>query len=322
VLVRVRGAAKTFGATRAMAAVDLDLAAGSIRALLGQNGAGKSTLIKVLAGVYHLDAGEVTIAGHPLGSPGAKASISFIHQDLGLVPGLSVGENVALGAGYPRRGPRIDWRGVRRRAERALEIIGSAVDPSTRLADLSRTEKSLVAIARALVVEDARVLVLDEPTASLPVDETHRLFTVLRQVRDGGMGLLYVSHRLDEVFELADCVTVMRDGRVVAEGPLDGFTPADVVAHIVGREPVPQPPPAPAAATSTLLALDGVAGDRVGPESTSAPSTSSTRCWTAPSPAAWRPCSSPPISRRWPRCVIGPWSSRTASSCGRSRAPI
>ncbi|WP_322769655.1 sugar ABC transporter ATP-binding protein [Frankia sp. Cr1] len=268
-LVRVRGADKTFGATRALASVDLDLAPGSIRALLGQNGAGKSTLIKVLAGVYPLDAGEVSIAGHPLGSPEAKASISFIHQDLGLVPGLTVAENVALGAGYPRRGPRIDWRGVRRRAESALEIVGSGVDPSARLANLSRTEKSLVAIARALVAEDARVLVLDEPTASLPVDETHRLFSVLRQLRDGGMGLLYVSHRLDEVFELANCTTIMRDGRVVTEGPLEQFSPADVVAHIVGRKPVPPPPPAPRSTTSTVLDLVGLVGDRVGPVSLS-----------------------------------------------------
>jgi ribose transport system ATP-binding protein len=265
-LVRVRGADKTFGATRALASVDLDLAPGSIRALLGQNGAGKSTLIKVLAGIYSLDAGEVSIGGHPLGTPEAKQSISFIHQDLGLVPGLSVAENVALGAGYPRRGPAIDWRAVRTRCERALDLVSSDVDPQARLADLSRTEKSLVAIARALVV-DARVLVLDEPTASLPVDETHRLFGVLRQLRDQGMGLLYVSHRLDEVFEIADSVTIMRDGWVVTDSPLADVTPGDVVAHIVGRKPVPPPPPAPSATTSTVLQLDGVVGDRVGPVS-------------------------------------------------------
>lgn len=265
-LVRVRGADKRFGATHALDSVDLDLAPGSVRALLGQNGAGKSTLIKVLAGVYTLDSGDITIAGHPLGSAAAQASISFIHQDLGLVPGLSVAENVALGTGYPRRGPRIDWRGVRRRAEAALEIVGSDVDPRTRLADLSRTERSLVAIARALVV-DARVLVLDEPTASLPVDETHRLFEVLRRLRDGGMGLLYVSHRLDEVFEIADAVTIMRDGAVVADAPLAELTPADVVAHIVGRTPVPPPPPAPTGSTATVLALHDVVGDRVGPVS-------------------------------------------------------
>jgi ribose transport system ATP-binding protein len=128
-LVSVRGASKRFGATQALCDVDLDVLPGSVLALLGQNGAGKSTLIKVLAGVYSLDSGEVTVAGHPLGSSEATGRISFIHQDLGLVPGLSVAENVALGTGYPRRRGLIGWAEARRRAERALEIVGSGLDP-------------------------------------------------------------------------------------------------------------------------------------------------------------------------------------------------
>jgi len=267
-VVRVRGACKRFGATQALDEVDLDVRPGSVLALLGQNGAGKSTLIKVLAGVYSLDRGEVTVAGHPLGSPEAAGRISFIHQDLGLVSGLTVAENVALGTGYPRRNGLIRWREARRRAERALEIVGSSVDPRTRVADLSRTDRSLVAIGRALVV-DAEVLVLDEPTASLPVDETHRLFSVLRRLRDDGLGLVYVSHRLDEIFEIADRVTVMRDGRVVEDGPLAATTPAEVITHIVGRKPVPPPPPSPPADRPPVLSLDGVVGERVGPASLS-----------------------------------------------------
>jgi ribose transport system ATP-binding protein len=266
-LVQVRGASKRFGATQALAGVDLDVHPGSVLALLGQNGAGKSTVIKVLAGVYTLDAGEVTICGAPLGSEVASRSISFIHQDLGLVDGLSVGENVALGTGYPRTaGPFIGWRTVRERAARALELVGSEVDPSARVADLSRTEKSLVAIGRALVV-DAKVLVLDEPTASLPVDETYRLFRVLRRLRDEGLGLVYVSHRLDEVFEIADHVTVMRDGAVVADAPIAELTPSAVVEHIVGRTPVPPPPPVARRADEAVLVLDQVVGQRVGPVS-------------------------------------------------------
>ena len=267
-VVRVRGACKRFGATQALDEVDLDVLPGSVLALLGQNGAGKSTLIKILAGVYSLDRGQIDVAGHPLGSPEATGRISFIHQDLGLVAGLTVAENVALGTGYPRRRGLIGWADARRRAERALEIVGSSVDPRARVADLSRTDRSLVAIGRALVV-DAQVLVLDEPTASLPVDETHRLMTVLRRLRDDGLGLVYVSHRLDEVFEIADRATIMRDGRVVADGPLADTTPAEVITHIVGRKPVPPPPPSPPADRPPVLELDAVIGERVGPVSLS-----------------------------------------------------
>jgi ribose transport system ATP-binding protein len=267
-LVRVRGASKRFGATQALDGVDVDVRPGSILALLGQNGAGKSTLIKVLAGIYGLDAGEVTICGARLGSAEAKARIAFIHQDLGLVPGLSVAENIALGSGYPRRSRLINWTKALERAERALAIVGSTVDPRTFVADLSRTEKSLVAIARALVV-DAQVLVLDEPTASLPVDDAQRLFTVLRRLRDDGMGLVYVSHRLDEIFELADRVTVMRDGRVVADGPIADMTPEQAVRHIVGRTPIPPPPAAPPQDERLVLELHDVVGERVGPVSLS-----------------------------------------------------
>ena len=265
-VVTVRGASKRFGATQALDEVDLDICEGEVLALLGQNGAGKSTVIKVLAGVYELDRGTATVEGHPVGTPAAEGLISFVHQDLALVPGLSVAENVALGAGYPRRGKLIAWGAARERARRALSLIGAGIDPRDRVADLSRTDKSLVAIARALVV-DAKVLVLDEPTASLPVDETHRLFTVLRRLRDEGLALVYVSHRLDEVFEIADRMTIMRDGRVVAESTTAATNPQDVVTAIVGRKPVPPPPPSPPADEQRVLVLEDLVGERVGPVS-------------------------------------------------------
>ena len=267
-LVRVRGASKRFGATQALDEVDLEIQAGSILALLGQNGAGKSTLIKVLAGIYAPDAGDVTVCGSELGTPGAAGRIAFLHQDLGLVPGLSVAENVALGAGYPRRYGLIARSQGRERAERAMAIVGCAADPRSLLGELSRTDRSLVAIARALVV-DAQVLVLDEPTASLPVDEAERLFGVLRRLRDDGMGILYVSHRLDEVFALADHVTIMRDGKVVADRPLAEISPEEAVREIVGHNPVPPPPPAPSNNERRVLELSDVVGERVGPVSLS-----------------------------------------------------
>ena len=267
-LIRIRGASKRFGATQALDRVDLDVPGGSVLALLGQNGAGKSTLIKVLAGVYELDAGSVTVCGHDLGTAEARPRIAFVHQDLGLVGELSIAENVALGAEYPRRRGLIDWSSAHDKAARALRLVACDIDPRTRVSELSRTERSLVAIARALVL-NSEVLVLDEPTASLPVDETERLFGVLRSLRDSGLGVVYVSHRLDEVFAIADRVTVLRDGRVVANGDLEGMSSDELVSHIVGGVPTPQPPLLTARDRPVVLTLEELIGTRVGPVSLS-----------------------------------------------------
>jgi ribose transport system ATP-binding protein len=268
VLVDIRGLSKRFGATQALDRVDLRVLGGSVVALLGQNGAGKSTLIKILAGVYGADDGEIDVCGAPLTGPPPAATVAFLHQDLGLVDGLTVGENIALGTGYPRSRGRIDWRECRAQARRALDLVDSDADPDQRVADLSRTDKSLVAIARSLIV-DARVVVLDEPTASLPVQETERLFAVLRRLRDQGLGLVYVSHRIDEVFAIADRITVLRDGRVVTDGAIADTTPAELVRAIVGKTPAPPPPPAPGRDRELALTLSDVVGQRVGPVSLS-----------------------------------------------------
>ncbi len=269
VLVDIRGVTKRFGATQALGGVDIQVRAGSTLALLGHNGAGKSTVIKILAGVYTKDEGEITVCGQPLtgGAPPAD-TVAFIHQDLGLVDGLSVAENIALGTGYPRKNGLIDWTASRRRAERALELVGADISPRARVADLSRTEKSMLAIGRALVV-DARVLVLDEPTASLPVNETHRLFSVLRRLRAEGLGLVYVSHRLDEVFEICDRATIMRDGLVVADLEVAKTNPSEVIELIIGSKPIPPPPPT-IRGGKVLLELRDVVGERVGPVSLAA----------------------------------------------------
>ena len=142
--------------------------------------------------------------------------IAFIHQDLGLIDWMTVAENICMTLGFPRRLGMIDWDAARRRAARALDTLGADIDPDTRIQNLSRTEKSLVAIARALAAEP-EILVLDEPTASLPADEVARLFSALRRLRARGVAMIYVSHRLDEVFEIADRMVVLRDGRVAGE---------------------------------------------------------------------------------------------------------
>jgi ribose transport system ATP-binding protein len=232
-----RNVGKSFLATAALTDVSLDLRRGEILALLGENGAGKSTLIKILAGVFPMDTGSITYAGRPIiGTERRRLPIAFIHQDLGLIEWMTVAENICLTLGYPRRYGMIDWDGGIARARLALDRLDADIDPERRVNELSRTEKSLVAIARALAAE-ARVLVLDEPTASLPGDEVARLFAALGRLRAQGVAMIYVSHRLDEVFELADRVVVLRDGRVVGQCAVADTTPEKLILMIVGREP-------------------------------------------------------------------------------------
>jgi ribose transport system ATP-binding protein len=235
-LLAVRGVSKQFGGTKALSDVGLEVDAGEIVALLGENGAGKSTLIKILAGVYPLDEGSVSWRGGDASRSLRHLPIAFIHQDLGLIDWMTVAENICLTLGYPRRHGMVDWRAASQRAATALASLGADIDPDVRIQDLSRTEKSLVAIARALAAE-TEILVLDEPTASLPADEVARLFAALQRLRDRGVGMIYVSHRLDEVFEIGDRVVVLRDGRVAGERRIAETTPEEVILLIVGREP-------------------------------------------------------------------------------------
>ncbi|MFJ8534034.1 sugar ABC transporter ATP-binding protein [Streptomyces sp. NPDC093591] len=275
-LVRIRGLSKRFGGTLALAGVDLDVHTGSVLALLGPNGAGKSTLIKVLAGVHHADAGQITVAGQPLGSHAASGSMSFIHQDLGLVEWMTVAENIALSTGYPRRAGLISWRRTRERCTEALAIVAGHLDPDAPIAHLPPAERSLVAIARALAAR-AQLIVLDEPTARLPAADCARLFRVLHALRDRGHGILYVSHRLDEVYEVADTFAVLRDGHLVSHGSLADRTPARLVHDIIGEElpglphsrlrasgGTPTPATAPAGGPA-VLTLDGVRTSGTGP---------------------------------------------------------
>ncbi|MEU3727546.1 ATP-binding cassette domain-containing protein, partial [Streptomyces sp. NPDC031705] len=262
-LVRVRGLCKRFGGTLALDSVDLDLHRGSVLALLGPNGAGKSTLIKVLAGVHRADAGRVTVAGQPLGSHGAARHLSFIHQDLGLVEWMTVAENIALGTGYPRRAGLISWRRTREQCGEALAVVAGHLDADARIADLAPAERSLVAIARALAAR-AEVIVLDEPTATLPAADCARLFGVLHTLRDRGHGILYVTHRLDEVYRVADGFAVLRDGRLVERGAVADYGPARLVHAVVGHEPARRRRAA-APAGAPLLRRVGVRSAHAGP---------------------------------------------------------
>ena len=264
-LIQFSHISKRFGGTRALEDVSLDLFQGEILALLGENGAGKSTLIKILADIFKPSAGEILFRGEPYvhrpPSPHTRQPVAFIHQDLGLIEWMTIAENVGLAQGFSRSRGLIDWRATEERAVEALRVVGVDLDPAQRVSDLTRTEKSLVAIARALAVE-ADVLVLDEPTASLPADEVERLFKALRPLRDRGVGMIYVSHRLDEIFRIADRVAVLRDGRLIGQRPVADTTPTELVEMIVGRPTSQLFEKAPSRSGKTVLGVrDLVSGD-------------------------------------------------------------
>ena len=241
-LLEVRGVSKAFGPTEALVEVDFDVRAGEIHALVGQNGSGKSTLVKILAGVHDPDGGSIALEGEEFDPrrPGEARlrGLRFVHQDLGLVDSLDVVENLALGRGYDVRFPRrISWRHERSQAHAALADLGYELDVRSLVGSLRASERTGIAIARALDGWEsaARLLVLDEPTASLPEAETARLFDVVRTIRARGVGVIYVSHHLDEVLALADRVTILRDGARVGTFDAEDLDHDRMVELIVGR---------------------------------------------------------------------------------------
>jgi ribose transport system ATP-binding protein len=254
-LLELSGIVKQFPGTLALDQVDLDVKAGEIHALLGQNGAGKSTLIKVLAGIYAPTGGLVRWRGEIADPTAMHLPITFIHQDLGLVESMTVAENIALLTGYPRKRGIIDWRGASAAASAALRTMESSIDPEVRVGTISAAEKSIVAIARALAFR-SDLLILDEPTAALPAGDVDLLLDKLKRLRASGIGLLYVTHRLDEVFRIADRVTVLRDGRRVATRAVNEISPGDLVSWIVGGALTETTIASRAASTGPLLSLE------------------------------------------------------------------
>ena len=244
-VLRIEHLSKTFPGQVALSDVSISVAAGEVHALVGQNGSGKSTLIKVLSGYHQPDPGAHAWANgdEPLtlgdGHAAAAAGIRFVHQDLGLVGSLSAVENIALTAGYHvGRFGRIRWRDEVRRTRESLDVLGLAdIDVKAPISDLPPSQRTAVAIARALVgwEEGAHLLVLDEPTATLPGNDVHRLFEVIHRLKERGVSIVYVSHHLDEVFELADRVTVLRDGKLAATVPVTDLDHLRLVELIVGH---------------------------------------------------------------------------------------
>jgi simple sugar transport system ATP-binding protein len=237
-VVEMRDISITFGSVRALDEVSLRLRAGEVHALMGENGAGKSTLIKALTGVYSIDSGTVLVGGeqHEFSSPAASqaAGISTVYQEVNLLPNLTVAENMLLGR-EPRRFGGINVRAMNRRARATLESLGIDIDPTSELGEHPIAVQQLVAIARAVDVE-ARVLILDEPTSSLDADEVEKLFEVMRGLRDQGVAIVFVSHFLDQVYEIADRMTILRNGRLVEERMVAETSQLELVRLMIGRE--------------------------------------------------------------------------------------
>ena len=239
VLVSARNVAKTFPGQIALHGVDLTIAPGEVHALVGCNGSGKSTLIKILAGVLSADPGaEIDVAGGTGAAGHGGPQIRCMHQDLGLVDGLSVVDNVGLADGYRMRRGRVMWKEQRRRTRELLSHVGlGGIDIDAQLGSLGQLTRIRVAMARLMGGwgGEPGLLILDEPTASLPESEAEPLFELVRDIRSRGSSVLYVSHRLAEVFDLADTVTVLRQGRVVHTGPVDGLDRRRLVELMVGH---------------------------------------------------------------------------------------
>jgi rhamnose transport system ATP-binding protein len=247
ILLELRHAAKSFGAVQAVVDGTVELRAGEVHALLGENGAGKSTLVKILAGVYAPDSGTLTVAGRQVtlhGPASARAAgIAVIYQEPTLFPDLTVAENMFIGRQPLRSGRRIDQRAMRAESSAIFERLGVPLDPSRIARGLSIADQQVVEIGKALSL-DARVIVMDEPTAALSAAEVDRLFEVVRTLRAHGAAVLFISHRLEEVFAICQRVTVMRDGKHVLTDSLRGLTAADLVRAMVGRDLAERPPEA------------------------------------------------------------------------------
>lgn len=236
-LLEVRQVSKSFPGVRALEEVDFVLKAGEVHALVGENGAGKSTLIKIISGVYRADSGTISLEGRPVefNHPNAAraAGIGTIFQDFELANNLTVAENISLGR-QPRRGGLVDWGAVHARACQVLGALQVPLDPAAVAGTLGVGEQQIVEIAR-IVSEDVKVLIMDEPTSSLSNEEVDRLFEIIKKVTAQGVGVIYISHRLEEVFRISDRVTVLRDGRIIGTYPARETEPATIVGAMLGE---------------------------------------------------------------------------------------
>ncbi len=257
---------KRFEGVHALNRARLDVRPGEIHALLGENGAGKSTLIKILTGLHAPDSGTIRVAGADIEfgnvAQAKQAGVVALYQELSIIPTISVAENIVLGEHLPARRGIVRWKDVRRQARTQLEILNENIPLGRLGADLSPVQQTMVAFARALAT-DARVLILDEPTASLTDTEIVDVFAVLRSLRDRGVAIVYVSHRLEEVFELCDRLTIMRNGETIVTKDVADSHVDEVISLMVGRSASELFPPRATAVADTALTAEGLSGHKV-----------------------------------------------------------
>jgi len=266
-LLQLRGIGKRFGASRALAGVDFSLRAGEIHALCGENGAGKSTLMNIIDGIHRPDEGEIFLAGQQVQIDGPahamRLGIGLVHQEIALCGDATVAENIFMPEINAGHAAWMDFASLNRRAAQVLARLGQDIDPAARVEHLLISSQQLVEIAKALTLE-CKVLILDEPTAALTELESAALFKVLHDLKAQGMGIIYISHRMAEIFTHADRVTVLRDGRNVHCAAIADMTPDELVRRMVGRELGNYYPPLPAApddAPETLLQVEALCDD-------------------------------------------------------------
>ncbi|HEY4224747.1 MAG TPA: sugar ABC transporter ATP-binding protein [Pseudolysinimonas sp.] len=265
------GLTKRFGPRTVVRGVDLTVRAGEVHALVGPNGSGKSTVVKILSGFHEPTSVErLEIGGRQVDTlssarVAADLGVRVVHQDLGLVPELSILENVALAAGYETRGPLLSWAASRRRCAVVLEQVGLHRSPDTLVRDLAVWERVAVAFARAIYdgLDKVSLLILDEITAALPRDQVVNVLEVVRTVKQLGAGVLYVSHRFEEIFEIADWVTVLVDGSVVASAPIAEFTAPDLVQLVAGKAVEAAAPHGEVPLGDALIDVDSLENDRL-----------------------------------------------------------
>ncbi len=260
-LLQLEHITKSFPGVVALEDVSFDLYEGEVHALVGENGAGKSTLVKIISGVYQPDSGVVRLAAveRAIRSPvdARRLGISPVHQELALEPALSVAENIFLGRQPTTFGRFVDWRTMRQEARRVLDDLGIDLDPSKTLATASIAQRQMVAIARALST-DAKVLLFDEPTSSLTDTETQHLFSVIRDLRSRGFGVIYISHRLEEVQEISDRLTVLRDGRHIATVDTAATDLPSIIRMMIGRDMTDMYPAHHASGDAPALEVSGL----------------------------------------------------------------
>ena len=248
VLLNMKAISKTFGSVQALKEVSLDLYAGEVLALMGENGAGKSTLMNILSGSLQPTKGEIYLKGEKVTVPGPiaakKLGISKIHQELQIVPELSVAENIFLGRWMKKKGGSVDFKTMATEARKYLEMLDVHVDPATKLKDLRIGEQQLVEIAKAISL-NSEIIIMDEPTSAISEKEAEKLFTIIRKLRSEGKGIIYITHRMEEIFQIADRLTVMRDGTYIGTVKASETSKDEIIKMMVGRDMSEQYPKDP-----------------------------------------------------------------------------